>query len=126
MDHGARYQLLDHGTDESPLWDVRRGITEHLSDGRRTDRHRERVPEELRRELERLLRDGHVELYEMSDPDQRVLRLDEALAVIAVERNWSSPDDPGESERRETIYALVLTDSGDDEFRQEYARANRG
>lgn len=91
MDHAARYQLLDHATDESPLWDTRAGITTRTADGRVIERHRERTPEELRPELESLLRDGHVELYEMTDPEQHVLDLSEALAVIADDHNWYSP-----------------------------------
>jgi hypothetical protein len=124
VDQAARYQLLDHATDESPLWDTRFGITTHAMDGRVFERHRVRTPEELRPELESLLCDGHVEICEMTDPEQRVLDLTEALAVIADDHNWYSPNALGEPERRETIYALLLSESGGEQFRLERERAN--
>ena len=124
MDHAARYQLLDHATDESPLWDARHGIATIVADGSRIERHRDRTSAELRPELERLVRDRHVELYEMNDRAHRVLGIDEALGVIADETNWHSPNELGASNKRDTIYALYLTDSGGKEFRQEYAGAN--
>jgi hypothetical protein len=116
--------LLDHATDESELWDTRMGITTYATDGRVIERHRERTPDELRPELESPLRDGHLEMYEMTDPEQRVLDLTEALAVIADDHNWYSPIALGESERRETIYALSRTESGGEQFRLERKRAN--
>jgi hypothetical protein len=124
VDHAARYQLLDHATDDSPLWDTRLGITTHAADGRVIERHRRRTPEELRPELESLLRGGHVELYEMTDPEQHVLDLTEALAVIADDHSWYSPIALDEPEARETIYALSLTESGGEQFRLERERAD--
>jgi hypothetical protein len=122
VDDGARYQLLDHATDNSPLWDTRRGIKEHRADGTQVELHRDRSPEELRPELERLLRDGHVELCVATDPQFLTLSLDEALAVIRDERNWYTPIDLGEPEGREVIYELSLTESGGEEFRMEQNR----
>lgn len=90
--------------------------------GRRIERHQERRAEELRPELEQLLRDGHVELYEETDPRHRVLSLDDALKVAADTRNWYSPLDLGELQKRPTTYALALTDSGGEEFRRERSR----
>jgi hypothetical protein len=124
VDHAARYQLLDHATDESPLWDVRKGITTITANEQRIDRHGDRKPEELRPELERLVLERHVEIYEATDPNHRVLSLDEALSAIADDRNWYSPSDLGEPDRRETIYALYLTETGGEEFRKERAQAN--
>lgn len=126
VDHAARYQLLDHATDKASLWEVRLGITTIGTDGRRIDRHKELRAEELQPELERLLQDGHVELFEETDPGRRVLGLDEALEVAADNRYWYSPLDLQEVETRPTIYALSLTDSGTEEFRRERARANPG
>jgi hypothetical protein len=124
MDHSIRYQLLDHATDESALWDARFGIEEVAADGRTVSRHRQRKPNELRPGLAELLRQGHVQLFELTDPESRVLSLDEALAAIADDKNWYSPDSRGDREARPTIYALLLTESGEAEFRQEYERAN--
>ena len=123
MDHAARYQLLDHATDDAPLWETRMGITTHATDERVIERHQERTPDELRPELETLLRDGHVQLYEMTDPNQRVLNLTEALAVIADDHSWYSPVALDEPEERETIYGLSLTESGGEQFRVERERA---
>jgi hypothetical protein len=41
------------------------------------------------------------------------------LAVIADDHNWYSPIALDELEARETIYALSLTESGGEQFRQE-------
>jgi hypothetical protein len=124
VDHAARYQLLDHATDDAPLWETRFGITTHAADGRVVEQHRERTPDELRPELQSLLRDGHVELYEMNDPEQQVLDLAGAFAVIADDLNWYSPIALGELEGRETIFALSLTESGGEQFRLERERAD--
>lgn len=45
---------------------------------------------------------------------------------MADDRNWYSPGELGEDEKRDVIYALFLTDSGIEEFRRERARANPG
>jgi len=45
--------------------------------------------EDLRPELEDLLRSGHIELYEMTDPGNRLLSLADALGVIADDRTGS-------------------------------------
>jgi hypothetical protein len=123
MGDAVRYQLLDHATDEAPLWECGFPITEHTAAGMR-ERHRSRSPEELQPELERLLRAEHVQLYEMTDPENRLLTLADALIVIADEINWHSPLALGHSEPRQVIYALVLTESGEQEFRREYSEAN--
>jgi hypothetical protein len=124
VDHAARYQILDHATDESPLWDIKFGITILTTDGRRIKRHSKREPEELRPELKRLLHEGHIQLYEMTAPDNRLLTMEEALAVIKEDVNWYSPHDLGEDEKRETIYSLTLTDTGHRQFRDERSRAD--
>lgn len=125
VDHAARYQLLDYANDDSLLWDTRLPLTIFPANGGRIDRHKERPIAELRAELERLLRDGHVELYEASDPHRRVLSVDEALVVAADDWNWEGPRHPRELYEH-AIYALSLTESGEEEFQQEYARANPG
>jgi hypothetical protein len=126
MDHAARYQLLDYANDDSLLWDARLPLTViDRGDGRRVDRHQERPLDELRPELEQPLREGHVELYDATGADApRTLSLDEALSVVADEWNWHGPREPSELPDCR-IYALALTDSGEEEYQQEYARANR-
>jgi hypothetical protein len=124
VDHQARYQLLDYAAEDSPLWDAPCALTIYPGDGRRIDRHRERPPEELRAELEQLLREGYVELYEMTRRAPRILSPDEAVSVAADDRNWYAPKAPGELPERR-IYALSLTDSGEEEYRRECARANQ-
>jgi hypothetical protein len=125
MDEGERvkYQLLDHATEESPLWDVRRGITTSGSDNVVFLDHRDRTPEELIPELEQLLRDRHVALYEMADPE-RAMTTDEAIAVIRDERHWyfSPPDPPSE---KPTGYCLFITDTGLEAFRRVSPRKPR-
>jgi hypothetical protein len=122
VDHAARYQLLDHATDESSLWDARRRITTYALDGVIHLRHRDRSPAELRPELERLLRDGFVELYNMAD--HHVLTVEGAIGVIANDANWLSQADLDDSAPRNVIYALDLTDRGEEEFGREYRLAN--
>ena len=60
----------------------------------------------------------------MTDPENRLLTLTEALDVISDDVNWHSPMALGHSEPRVVIYALVLTDSGEQEFQREYSEAN--
>jgi hypothetical protein len=121
--NAARYALLDAAADESPLWDVRLGLIDHI-DGEPVETHRPMTVEDLRPELEALLRSGHVELDDMTDPAHRLLPLTDALAVIADDRNWFSPMALGEDEERETIYALITTEAGDDELRRQIASAH--
>ena len=111
----VKYQLLDHATEESPLWDVRRGITTFGGEVVYLD-HRDRRPDELLPELERLLREGHLGLYEMAD-SERVMTLEESIAAIREERHWyfSPPDPPSD---KPVGYCLFITDSGLEEFRR--------
>src|SRR2546423_12230274 len=98
MDYGPRYQLLDHATDETPLWDCRSHIEVHPQEGEPYTLHRDRTPADLRPELERLLKTGHVELYDMNDFEKASLSLDDALAVIADDHDWYSPYELREQE----------------------------
>jgi hypothetical protein len=120
VDYGPRYQLLDYAADESPLWDCRGPIGMHPLEGEPYKLHLERTPDELRPELERLLRAGHVELYNMKDRTKVSLSLDDALGAIGDDHNWYSPLALGEQEDRDVIYTLFLTDSGIEEFRREH------
>jgi hypothetical protein len=122
MKNSARYAILDHAADEAALWDVPLGLSDHI-DGELVETHRPMTVEDLRPELEGLLRSGHVEVYEMSDPSNRLLSLADALVVIADDRNWFSPLTLREDEGREIIYALVTTDAGDDELRSHISSA---
>jgi hypothetical protein len=112
----VRYQLLDHATEEAPLWDVRRGITTYGADNVVFLQHRDRTPGELIPELEQLLRAGHVGLFDMADPE-RLITLDEAIDAIADESHWyfSPPDPPSD---KPDGYGLFITESGLEEFRR--------
>jgi hypothetical protein len=67
----------------------------------------------LRPDLERLLREGAVELYEIDDPNQ-VIDLHEALRAIAEETSWATPDKGGRP------WALVVTELGEAEYLRDY------
>jgi hypothetical protein len=117
----ARHRIFDDAGDEGFLWDLRLPLISH-----RVDEVAEMQPgqsvDELRSELERLLREGHVEIYEPGDAFGTVLREDEAVAVISDDRNWYSPDAlDEEDEPRSAIYCLVLTKSGREQFIAELA-----
>ena len=123
VDHAARYQLLDHATNQAALWDARRRITTYALDGVIHLRHRDRTPEELRPELEALLRERHVELFEADG--HHALPLEVAISVIVDDANWYVPASlGGDASGRPTIHELVLTASGEEEFTREYQRAN--
>jgi hypothetical protein len=116
----ARRGIFGDAGDEGFLWDLRLPLISH-----RVDEVVEMQPsqsvDELRSELERLLRDGHVEIYEARDPSGTVLREDEAVAVISDDRNWYSPNALDEDEPRSAIYCLALTKSGREQFVTELA-----
>jgi hypothetical protein len=122
VDHGPRYQLLDHAADALPLWECRHGIVVDPPEGEAYTLHRQRTPDDLRSELERLIEAGLVNLVLWTDASRRPLRLDEARKPLADDRNWRAPYDLGEDERRRLAYVLALTDSGREEVRQEHAR----
>ena len=86
-----RWALLDHASDDAFLWEMTFGLR---SNG--VEVHQGATIEERRPHLEELLRAGHVELYEVTDPQYRSLDFDEALKVIADDRNWIAPGEQGE------------------------------
>jgi hypothetical protein len=122
--NGTRYRIFDDAGDEGFLWDLRLPITT-----RRVDEVVEIQPgrsvDELRHELEGLLRDGHVEIYEAHNTSGTALGADEAVAVINDGRNWYSPNALGEDEPREAVYCLALTESGREQFVAELAAPER-
>jgi hypothetical protein len=124
VDHGARYQLLDHAADGSlsPLWECRHEIVVDPPEGEAYTLHQERTPDELRPELEGLIEAGLLNLVLWADTSRRPLSLDEAREPLADDRNWYAPYDLGEHERRGVVYRLVYTDSGRDEIRAEHGR----
>ena len=122
VDHGPRYQLLDHAADGSPLWECRHGIVVDPPQGDAYTLHQERSPDDIRPELKRLIEAGLVNLVIWADTARRPLSLDEARKPLADDRNWHSPYDLGEDERRTVVYRLSYTDSGRDEIRAEHAR----
>jgi hypothetical protein len=107
-----RYALLDHASDEAFLWDLTSALT---SDG--IEVHQRATIDQRRPHLEELLQAGHLQLIEVTDPQQRLLDLNEALQVIADDRHWIAPR---KGEGATVIYAIVTTESGDREFRREY------
>ena len=122
VDYGARYQLLYHAADGSPLWECRHEIVVDPPEGGAYTLHQERTPEELRPELVRLIDAGLLNLVLWADTSRRLLSLDEAREPLADERNWYAPYDLGEDERRSVVYRLSPTDSGSEEIRAEHAR----
>jgi hypothetical protein len=122
VDHGSRYQLLDHAADVRSLWECRHGIVIDPAEGEPYTLHRERAPAELRPELERLMTENLVHLLVWSDSERRPLSRDEAQQALADDRNWYAPYELGETERRSVAYCLGYTDSGREVIRREHAR----
>ena len=122
VDHGSRYQLLDHAADSRPLWECRHGIVIDPAEGEPYTLHRERAPDELRFELERLMTKNLVQLLVWSDSSRRALSREEAQQALADDRNWYAPYELGEDKRRSVAYRLGVTDSGREEIRREHAR----
>jgi hypothetical protein len=83
--------------------------------------HRERVPDDLRPQLQRLLEAGLVKLHTKTDaePGFHALNLEEAIEVIREDRNWNAPYDLGEPERREAVYLPVITHTGREALQRE-------
>jgi hypothetical protein len=111
----VRYAILDDAGDEAPLWELTWALSE-LRDGSRIEIHPPMTIDEVRRVLEELLRDGHVSLFVMDDPQGPLLALDDALQTVGEDANWTPPATSGQ----DRAYALVLTDSGEAEYRAEY------
>jgi hypothetical protein len=109
-----RYAILDDASDEANLWELPwNAINENG-----VEIHPRRTVEEVRPWLIDLVRDGHVVIFRMDEPDAPNLELDEALAVIADEDNW----DPA---RAQTVYGVITTESGDREHELERNAAKR-
>ena len=122
VDHGSPYQLLDHAADSRPLWECRHGIVIDPAEGEPYTLHRERAPDELRPEVERLMAENLVHLLVWSDSSRRALNRDEAHEALTDDRNWYAPYELGETKRRSVAYRLGYTDSGREEIRREHAR----
>ena len=123
-EHGSggdlRYQVLDHAAHESPLWDCRGQRLAHPTEGGTAMLHRERAPDDLRPELRRLLKARLVKLYEKTDTAGfHSLTPEDAIEVLADDRNWYAPYDRDRREGRSTIYALGLSDSGRKAFQRD-------
>jgi hypothetical protein len=84
-----------------------------ITDGEEVQVHPSRSVAEVRPVLTELLRQGHVELYRMDDPQGPTLPLDEALAAVVDDSHWQ----PGAIEK---AYCVVITESGEREYRVEY------
>jgi hypothetical protein len=112
MSTSHRYALLDHASTDTFLWHMTGGVIE---DG--TQVHQDATIEGRRPYLEELLRAGHVELYEVTEPQYRRLSLVDALQVIDDDLNWIPPGE--HDEPAPVIYGVVTTDSGDEDFRRE-------
>jgi hypothetical protein len=94
----------------SPLWELTWGLSE-VRDGSTIEIHAAMSIDEVRPVLEGLLRDGHVALYVMDDPQGPLLTLDDALGAVADDANWTPPATSGQR----VAYALVLTATGEAE-----------
>jgi hypothetical protein len=66
----------------------------------------------------------HAVRYQLLDYANDDSLLSEALAVAADDGNWHGPREPGQLPGRR-IYILSLTESGGEEFKREFPRANR-
>jgi hypothetical protein len=116
----VRLAILDDAFDEAPLWELQWGL-EMITDGEKVQVHPLRSMDEMRPVLAELLREGHVELYRMDDPQGPTLSLDQALAAVAVDAHWQ----PGAIAE---AYCVVITASGEDQYRVEHeaSRARDG
>jgi hypothetical protein len=104
--------ILDSAFDEAPIWELLWEMT-MVTDGKEIQVHPPRSVGEVRPVLIQLLREGHVELYRMDDPQAPALSFDQALAVLADDSHWQ----PGAMAE---AYGVVSTESGEDRYRAEY------
>ncbi|MEJ7569365.1 MAG: hypothetical protein WKF41_14000 [Gaiellaceae bacterium] len=94
------------------LWELPLGSVGPLA-GQRVELEPALPPEALRPELEALLRDGAVLLYELENPEQSV-PLDDAVSGIADDGSWRTLDKGGKP------WALALTPIGEAEYLRDY------
>lgn len=111
---GLRSCHADHASDDAMLWELPWSVS-HVTDGHEVEIHPQRSVDEIRPQLLDLLRDGHVEIYPTGDPPGLRLSLDEALAVVADDRNWT----PGTG--HPAYYCVITTETGDREYEVERA-----
>jgi hypothetical protein len=112
-----RYAILDHASDDCPLWEISWGLQQSI-DGHLVEIHPRLPVQEVMPHLLDLLREGHVEVYRYDEPQEPSLSLEHALAVTADAANW----DPATAK---PPYGVVTTESGDREFRIEYEAARQ-
>jgi hypothetical protein len=118
----VHFKVLDFASDESPLWELPWPLTDYPDSGETIETHAAMPREDLVPVIEELVRGGFVEIYDFNSKGQPVLSLEAALQAIRDEANWLVPSESG----RKEYYALVLTDTGDEAFRQAYEQYTRG
>ena len=107
----ARQLILDTAEDAPPLRELTCRLA--LAGGNSDQRlHRSLSAREVRDALGRLLREGHVLLYDAARPATPI-SLRDALARIADNRNWF----PSEARGDRPAYLVILTESGGAEYR---------
>jgi hypothetical protein len=107
----VRYAVLDHASDDAPLWELPLAIHQAAGD-QMIEVHPRRTVEQVMPHLLDLLREGHVEMYPYDDPNGTCLSLEVALAAASDPSNW----DPAAAKLR---CGVITTQSGDDEYETE-------
>jgi hypothetical protein len=107
----ARQLILDTADEEPALWKLRWGPELVGGVGRR-QLYPPLTIQQVRPALEALLREGHVLLYDATNPASPV-SLRDALARIADDRNWF----PSAVRGHRPAYLVILTESGGAEYR---------
>jgi len=113
-----RYAILDHASEDSPIWELAWSLNQIVG-GRTVELHPRLPVKDVQPHLLDLLRERHVEVYPLEDPSGPSLSLEDALVVASDEANWDAAT-------AKTRYGVVLTESGEREYRAEYEAARRG
>jgi hypothetical protein len=105
--HPVRYVILDDAVDQPALWHLTNRLS---SSGEGMAEIRPgRAVDELRPHLMDLLREGHIEVFLFREPQSPALPLDQALAAVADDSNWTP-------QTTATWYGVITTESGEREL----------
>jgi hypothetical protein len=118
----AHFKVLDFASDESPLWELPWPLTDYPDSGETIETHAAMPRKDLVLVLEELVCGGFVEIYDFNSKRQPVLSPEAALQAVRDEANWLVPSESGRKEH----YALVLTETGNEAFRQAYEQRTPG